>query len=93
MQIPCPDGFLLEPGDPLFEAHTRLSEYLIAEEQRLQLVPFDVGRWRKLPKRDLYDQTLSILTRIDGLQPFFLCSRPSAMDSTALRAASPGVGL
>lgn len=34
MEIPCPDGFLLSPDDPLFSAHTRLNDYLVAEEER-----------------------------------------------------------
>ena len=67
MQIPCPDGFLLSLEDRLFSSHTRLNEYLVAEEQRNPATAFDTRPWRKLPKRDLPELTLSVLTRLRWL--------------------------
>ena len=68
MQIPGPDGFLLSPGDPLRAAHLRLNDYLFAEESRSPATtPFDVAPWRKLPKRELPGQTLSVLKRLKWL--------------------------
>ena len=65
MQLPCPDGFLLEPDDSLRSAHLRLNDFLIAEQGRnAALIPFDLKPWRKLPKRELPQQTLAILRRI-----------------------------
>jgi len=67
MQIPCLDGFLLSPDDPLFSAHTRVNDFLLAEEQRDPSTPFDPRPWKKLPKRDIPSLTLSILTRLRWL--------------------------
>lgn len=68
MQIPGPDGFLLSPDDPLRAAQLRLNDYLLAEEGRKAAVePFDMSTWRKLPKRELSSQTLSILQRLKWL--------------------------
>ena len=65
MEVPCPDGFLLTPSDPLRAVHERLNDFLIAEEQRnAATTAFDVSPWRKLPKRELPQQTLAILRRI-----------------------------
>ena len=65
MEVPCPDGFLLTPDDPLRAFHVRLNDFLIAEEQRnAAMTAFDVSPWRKLPKRELPQQTLAILRRI-----------------------------
>lgn len=68
MQSPCPDGFLLAPNDPLRGAHLRLNDFLIVEEQRnAATTAFDLGPWRKLPKRELPEQTLAVLRRIQWL--------------------------
>ena len=67
MDIPCPDGFLLSPDDPLFFAHTRLNEYLVAEEERGPATAFDMRPWKKLAKRDLPGQTMSVLARLQWL--------------------------
>ena len=64
MQLPCPDGFLLAPDDPLRASHLRLNDFLIAEEQRdAATTTLDVAPWRKLPKRELPQQTLAVLFR------------------------------
>src|SRR3954468_2757936 len=68
MDIPCLDGFLLSPDDPLFAAHTRVNDYLLAEEQRDPSVAFDARPWKKLAKRDLPAQTLSVLIRLRWLE-------------------------
>ncbi|HEX5235782.1 MAG TPA: hypothetical protein VFW25_10685 [Silvibacterium sp.] len=59
---------MLTPRDPLRAAHERLNDFLIAEEQRNPATPaFDVSPWRKLPKRELPQQTLAVLRRIRWL--------------------------
>lgn len=69
MQVPCPDGFLLSPDDPLRAAHVRLNDFLIEEGQRNAAVTtLDVKPWRKLPKRELPQQTLAVLRRIQWLE-------------------------
>lgn len=66
--IPGPDGFLLSANDPLYTAHVRLNDYLLAEEQRNPaLVPFDAAIWQKLPKRQLVDQVRAVLERLAWL--------------------------
>jgi hypothetical protein len=35
MEIPGPDGFLLTSDNPLHAEHLKLSDYLLAEEERL----------------------------------------------------------
>ena len=67
MQLPCPDGFLLSSDDPLFSDHMRVNEYLVAEEQRSPATAFDTRPWKKLSKRDLPGQTLSVLIRLRWL--------------------------
>jgi hypothetical protein len=68
LPIPGPDGFLLSPDDPLHAAHLRLNDYLLAEEQRdTARTPFDVGPWRKLPKRELPGQVQAVLRRMQWL--------------------------
>jgi hypothetical protein len=68
MQIPGPDGFLISPDDPLRAAHLRLNDYLFSEEGRnTATTPFNVAPWRKLPKRELPGQTLSVLKRMRWL--------------------------
>jgi len=45
-----------------------LNDYLFAEEGRnTATTPFDVALWRKLPKRELAGQTLSVLKRLRWL--------------------------
>jgi hypothetical protein len=65
--LPGPDGFLLSPDDTLHAAHLRLSDYLLAEEQRSPGAPFDVAIWRKLPKRLIPDQVAAVLLRLTWL--------------------------
>lgn len=68
MEVLCPDGFLLTPRDPLRVAHERINDFLIAEEQRnAAKAAFDVSPWRKLPKRELPQQTVAVLRRIRWL--------------------------
>lgn len=68
MEVLCPDGFLLTPRDPLRVAHERINDFLIAEEQRnAAKVAFDVSPWRKLPKRELPQQTVAVLSEFAGL--------------------------
>src|SRR5437868_9695976 len=64
MQVPGPDGFLISPDDPLRAAHLRLDDYLLAEEQRALSEAFDVGIWRKLPKRIVSEQVEAVLRRL-----------------------------
>lgn len=65
MEIPCPDGFLLSPDDPLRAAHLRLNDFLVAEEGRdPSAAPIDAGPWRKLPKRELPGLMLAVLRRL-----------------------------
>src|SRR4051794_39473452 len=65
MEIPCPDGFLLSPDDPLRAAHLRLNDFLVAEEARdPSSAPIDAGPWRKLQKRELPGLTLAVLRRL-----------------------------
>ncbi len=65
--LPCPDGFLLSPDDPLRASHERLNDYLLAEEQRPSHMPFDVAIWRKVPKRGFADQIQAVLLRLAWL--------------------------
>ncbi|MBS1803178.1 MAG: hypothetical protein JST28_07400 [Acidobacteria bacterium] len=67
MDLPGPDGFLLAPSDPLRNAHLRLNEFLLAEEQRDPNSPIDAAPWRKVPKRELPGLTLAILCRMQWL--------------------------
>src|SRR5260370_40107768 len=67
LSIPCPDGFLLSPDDPLRASHMRLNDYLLAEEQRPSHLPFDVAIWRKAPKRDFANQIQAVLLRLAWL--------------------------
>jgi len=67
MQVPCPDGFLIADDDPLRGAHLRVNDYLLAEEQRPTSTPFDLTPWRRLQKRELPGQTLSVLNRLRWL--------------------------
>ena len=65
MDLPCPDGFLISPDDPLRGAHLRLNDFLVSEEQRDPATTrIDAGPWRKLPKRELPGLTLAVLQRL-----------------------------
>jgi hypothetical protein len=66
--IPGPDGFLTSRGDPHYAAHLRLNDYLHSEEKRAGTVtPFDVGVWKRVPKRQLAGQVEAVLRRIAWL--------------------------
>src|SRR5438874_5658819 len=72
MDIPGPDGFLLTSDNSLRAAHLRLSDYLLAEEQRVgsatfDVPPFDIAPWRKLPKSEFVDVTQAVLLRLRWL--------------------------
>jgi len=68
MDLPGPDGFLLAPDDPLRNAHLRLNDFLLAEEQRnAATATIDAAPWRKLPKRELPGLTLAVLRRMQWL--------------------------
>jgi hypothetical protein len=68
MESPGPDGFLRSSNDPLYAAHRRLNDFLIAEDQRSAAqTPVDVTTWRKLPKQELIGQTLAVLRRLRWL--------------------------
>jgi hypothetical protein len=45
----------------------RVNDHLVAEEQRSPATAFDTRRWKKLSKRDLRGQTLSVLIRLRWL--------------------------
>lgn len=65
MDLPCPDGFLLSLDDPLQAAHLRLNDFLLAEEARdPAAAPIAADPWRKLPKRQLPELTLAVLSRL-----------------------------
>jgi hypothetical protein len=68
VSLPGPDGFLLDPDDPLFRAQLRLNDYLLAEEQRdTARTPFNMTPWRKIPARALLQQVEAILRRLAWL--------------------------
>ncbi|HKW97014.1 MAG TPA: hypothetical protein VJN43_04730 [Bryobacteraceae bacterium] len=66
-EIPGPDGFLIAPADPLRQAHLRLNDYLLAEEQRSPAVALDVKVWRKMPRSQVPDQIEAVLRRLRWL--------------------------
>ncbi len=65
--VPGPDGFLIQPDDPLRAAHLRLNDYLLDEEQRSPHTPFDAAVWRKIPKNQLAAQLQAVLERVRWL--------------------------
>jgi hypothetical protein len=67
ISIPGPDGFLLAPSDPLREEHLRLSDHLVAEEQRPPSTPFNVAIWKKVDRRSLTKQIQAVLQRLAWL--------------------------
>ena len=80
MNLPGPDGFLLDPDDRLRAAHLRLNDFLVAEEQRNPATtPLDVSPWRRLAKRELPDITLAILRRL-----WWLTQHDAELDSAHL---------
>jgi hypothetical protein len=63
--IPGPDGFLTSRDDPHYAAHLRLNDYLHTEEKRAgTLTPFDVGVWRRIPKKQIAGQVEAVLRPI-----------------------------
>jgi hypothetical protein len=67
LPLPGPDGFLVDPNDPLRAAHRRLNDYLLAEELRSAETPFDAASWRKLSKRNFADYVQAVLRRLAWL--------------------------
>jgi hypothetical protein len=63
-----PDGYPLAAGAPRFRSHQRISDYLLAEEQRQRTTaPFDPVPWRKLPKGEVAPQVEAVLERLQWL--------------------------
>ena len=68
METPGPDGFLIAPDDPLRAAQLRLSDFLLAEEERNPAVTdFNIAPWRKIPKQEFAGQVQAVLQRLRWL--------------------------
>jgi hypothetical protein len=67
METPGPDGFLLQPDDPLRVAHRRIDDYLLNQELLSTGGSEDRTAWRKVPKKELGEQIAAVLLRLRWL--------------------------